>query len=217
MPRESKAALKSRAANITNALMAEYPDAQTALRHTNPLEMLIATILSAQCTDERVNIVTKDLFAKYTTPHHYANAPQAALEQQIRSTGFFRNKAKNIRAACAKIISDFGGRVPQTMDQLLSLPGVARKTANVVLGNAFGRNEGIAVDTHVKRLSGHLALSKEKTPDKIERDLMQLVPQEQWATFSHLLIFHGRACCTARQPNCPGCLISKLCPSAFEA
>ncbi|MDP7161872.1 MAG: endonuclease III [Phycisphaerae bacterium] len=217
MPKESRDNLKLRAAKITKALMKKYPNARTALRHINPLELLIATILSAQCTDKRVNSVTKDLFAKYKTLHHYANAPQAALEEKIRSTGFFRNKARNIRAACAIIISDFGGSVPKTMDQLLSLPGVARKTANVVLGNAFGRNEGIAVDTHVKRLSGRLALSKEKTPEKIERDLMELVPQEQWATFSHLLIFHGRACCTARKPNCPGCLINKLCPSAFKA
>jgi len=178
------------------------------------LRLLVATILSAQCTDKRVNIVTKTLFKKYKTPGDYAETSQETLENEIRSTGFFRNKAKNIRGACAKIISDFDGKVPRTMDQLLTLPGVARKTANCVLGNAFGLAEGVVVDTHVIRLSGRLGLTKHKEPVKIERDLIEIVPPKEWILLAHLLIFHGRAVCTARKPDCDNCCVATLCPSA---
>ena len=193
-----------------------FPNAHCELVHSSPLELLIATILSAQCTDKRVNIVTKDLFAKYRTPEDYANVPQNVFEQDIRSTGFYRNKAKNIRATAAIIVNDFGGKVPQTMAELLTLPGVARKTANVVLGNAFGKNEGVVVDTHVIRISARLKLTKQTTPEKIECDLMELVPRKNWTLFSHLIVFLGRRCCTARKPDCPNCPLSakKLCPSA---
>ncbi len=212
MPRESKADRKKRTARITAALKKLYPHAKTALRHSNPLQLLVATILSAQCTDTRVNIVTKELFRKYKTVGDYANARQEVFEQEIRSTGFYRNKAKNIIAAAKKLIADFGGEVPDNMEDLLSLPGVARKTANVVLGDAFGKNEGIAVDTHVRRLAGRMGLSKQNDPVKIEKDLMELVPRNAWAVFSHLLIFHGRGVCAARKPDCEECAISKLCP-----
>jgi len=193
-----------------------FPNAHCELVHSSPLELLIATILSAQCTDKRVNIVTKDLFAKYRTPEDYANVPQNVFEQDIRSTGFYRNKAKNIRATAAIIVNDFGGKVPQTMAELLTLPGVARKTANVVLGNAFGKNEGVVVDTHVIRISARLKLTKQTTPEKIECDLMELVPRKNWTLFSHLIVFLGRSHCPARKPNCPACPLSakKLCPSA---
>jgi len=218
VPAESKANRKNRTAKITAVLKKIYPDAKTALRHSNPLQLLVATILSAQCTDERVNIVTKNLFGKYRTVADYAEAPQEMFEGEIRSTGFFRNKARSIRAAAKKIVDDFGGEVPDNMDDLLTLPGVARKTANVVLGSAFGKNEGIAVDTHVQRLAGRLKLTRHRNNqgDRIEKDLMQLVPREQWALFSHLLIFHGRTVCTARKPNCPECAVRRLCPSAFK-
>ena len=180
------------------------------------MQLLVATILSAQCTDVRVNVVTKDLFKRYRTVKAFAEVSQAQLEKAIHSTGFFRNKAKNIRGAAAKIISDFGGKVPDTMAELLTLPGVARKTANVVLGNAFGKNEGVVVDTHVARLARRLTFTRypKTAADKIERDLMPLVPQEQWALFAHLLVFHGRAICAARKPNCDECPIADLCPSA---
>ena len=214
MPRESKANLKKRTAKIFALLAKQYPNASIALKHSNPLQLLVATILSAQCTDKRVNIVTRELFKKYKTPEDYAHASQGTLEQEIRTTGFFRNKAKNIRGAAAKIIKDFGGEVPDTMDELLSLPGVARKTANVVLGNAFGKNEGFVVDTHVKRLAGRLRFSKHTDPVKIERDMMGITPRDEWALDAHLLIFHGRTFCTARNPNCIDCPINKLCPSA---
>ena len=216
VPRESKANLKKRIAGIVAILKKTYPGAKTALDHADPLELLVATILSAQCTDVRVNIVTKDLFKKYKTAADYAAAEQAVLEQEIRTTGFFRNKAKNIRGAAARIGQDFGGRVPDTMDDLLSLPGVARKTANCVLGNAFGKNEGVVVDTHVQRLAGRLGFSRQKTPEKIEQDLMALIPRNDWTLFSHLLIDHGRACCTARKPDCDGCVLNAMCPSAFK-
>lgn len=216
MAKESKAKLIERTGKIIKALDKEFPDATCSLEHGHALELLVATILSAQCTDERVNIVTKEIFKKYKTPNDYAQTPQEVFEQEIRSTGFYRNKAKNIRAACEKIVEDFGGAVPDTMEALLSLPGVARKTANVVLSNAYGKHEGVVVDTHVKRLSGRLGLSTQKTPDKIEKDLMELVPQKRWGDFSHLLIYHGRAYCTARNPNCTDCPINKLCPSAFN-
>jgi len=176
----------------------------------------VATVLSAQCTDRRVNVVTKGLFARYRTAADYAAAEPAALEQQVRSTGFFRNKAANIRAACRQIVERHGGKVPDTMEALVALPGVARKTANVVLGNAFGRNDGIVVDTHVARVAGRLGLTaaKKSQPEKIERDLMGLVERDEWTMFAHWLIFHGRRVCTARKPDCPGCPLNKLCPSA---
>jgi len=218
MPRESKSDLKQRTARIIRVLKGEYPHAKTALEHSNPLELLVATILSAQCTDERVNRVTPELFGKYRTAKDYADAPQAVLEQQIRSTGFFRNKARNIRAAAAKIVQDFGGRAPDEMDKLLTLPGVARKTANVVLGSAFGKNEGVVVDTHVIRLSRRMKLTRHKNnqSDRIEKDLMALVPRDEWTLFGHVMIFHGRRVCTARKPDCAGCPINDLCPSAFK-
>lgn len=205
----------NRANEIISWLREEYADAHCALNHTNALELLIATILSAQCTDERVNIVTENLFRKYRTAEDYANADQAELEQDIHSTGFFRNKAKNIRAACEKILRDFGGEVPQTMDELVSLPGVARKTANVVLGNVFGIASGIVVDTHVSRLSQRLALTLHDAPEKIEQDLMKIVPQEDWIQFSHWLIAHGRKICQARKPKCEECELEKLCPTSL--
>jgi len=214
MPRESKANLIRRVARLIARLKKAYPDAGCALTHGDPLRLLVATILSAQCTDKRVNLVTTTLFKKYKTPQDYASTSQETLEDEIRSTGFFRNKAKNIRGACAKIISDFDGKVPQTMAQLLTLPGVARKTANCVLGNAFGLAEGVVVDTHVIRLSGRLGLTKHKEPVKIERDLIEIVPPVEWILWSHLLIFHGRAVCTARKPNCDNCCVATPCPSA---
>ncbi len=214
MPRESKADLKKRTAKVIAALKKAYPNADCALTHATPLQLLVATILSAQCTDERVNIVTKDLFKTYKTVGDFAEVSQAALEADIKSTGFFRNKAKNIRRSAAMILSDFGGRVPKTMDELLTLPGVARKTANCVLGNAFGLAEGVVVDTHVKRLSGRLAFTAETDPVKIERDLMGIIPHKEWVLFSHLLIHHGRIICAARKPTCPDCPLNDLCPSA---
>jgi len=214
MPRESKANRTLRVGKLIAELKKAYPDAQCALRHGNPLKLLVATILSAQCTDKRVNVVTKTLFKKYKTASDYADAPQEELEDDIRSTGFYRNKAKNIRGAAARIISDFGGKVPRTMEQLLTLPGVARKTANCILGNSFGLAEGVVVDTHVIRLSGRLGLTKHKEPVKIERDLMELVPKDEWIDWSHMLIHHGRAICDARKPDCEHCTLADLCPSA---
>jgi endonuclease-3 len=216
MSKESKAALVRRCAKITAILKEEYPDAATRLHHANPLQLLVSTILAAQCTDDRVNLVTRDLFARYRTAADFAAAGQQDLEEQIRSTGFFRNKAKNIRAATQRIVQAYGGKVPDTMEDLLTLPGVARKTANVVLGNAFGRNVGVVVDTHVIRLAGRLGFSGQTNPVKIEQDLMAIVPQKDWTVFAHLLIFHGRAVCTARKPRCGDCLLNKLCPSAFK-
>jgi endonuclease-3 len=190
-----------------------YPNAHTELNFKNPLELLIATILSAQCTDKRVNMVTPALFKKYRSAKDYAEAPQAELENAIKSTGFFRNKTRSIRAATATIATKFGGRVPDSMENLRELPGVGRKTANVVLGNAFGKNEGIVVDTHVIRLSLRLGLTKHKDPEKIEQDLMKLVPREYWAAWSHWLIWHGRRRCFARKPDCAGCEVFRLCRS----
>jgi endonuclease-3 len=190
-----------------------YPGAHCELDFKNPLELLIATILSAQCTDKRVNLVTPALFKKYRTAKDYAKATQAELENAIKSTGFFRNKAKSIRAATSTITEKFGGKVPSTMEELRELPGVGRKTANVVLGNAFGKNEGIVVDTHVARLSQRLGLTKHKDAEKIERDLMRLVPREHWTNWSHWLIWHGRRRCYARRPDCSNCEVFKLCPS----
>jgi len=206
---------KQRAREIVRRLKREYPDARCSLDHTNPLELLVATILSAQCTDERVNIVTADLFRKYRRAEDYFGVAQAELEQDIRSTGFFRNKAKAIQAACRLIAEKHQGRVPENMDDLLALPGVARKTANVVLGNAFNVTSGVVVDTHVARLSERLRLSAEKLPEKIERDLMELIPRKDWILFSHLLIAHGRKVCKARAPLCAECVVEKLCPSSL--
>ena len=190
-----------------------YPDAHTELNFKTPLELLIATILSAQCTDKRVNMVTPLLFKKYRTAKDYANAPTAELENAIKSTGFFRNKTKSIKGAASTIAKKLGGKVPNSMENLRELPGVGRKTANVVLGNAFGINEGIVVDTHVIRLSQRLGLTKQKDPEKIEQDLMKLVPQQYWAIWSHWLIWHGRRRCYARKPDCANCEVLRLCPS----
>lgn len=205
---------KQQAAEIIKRLRKEYPDAHCALQHATAFELLIATILSAQCTDERVNIVTADLFRKYRTPGDYLKVPAAELERDIHSTGFFRNKAKNIQAACQKIIENFGGEIPQTMDELLSLNGVARKTANVVLGNAFGIAAGVVVDTHVARLSQRLGLTDAAAPEKIEIDLMNLVPKKHWVMFPHWLITHGRRICIARKPKCAECSLADICPSS---
>jgi endonuclease-3 len=190
-----------------------YPDAQCALNHRNPLELLIATILSAQCTDERVNIVTRDLFARCKSARDYLNLSREALEAEIRSTGFYRNKAKNIQGACRLIVEEFDGRVPETMEGLLRLPGVARKTANVVLGVAYGKAEGIVVDTHVLRVSGRLDLSPAATPEKVEADLMQLIPEERRISFAHQVIQHGRQVCKARKPMCSACPVERICQS----
>jgi endonuclease III len=194
-------------------LRSAYPDAHCELLHNNPLELLIATILSAQCTDERVNIVTRNLFRKYRKPEDYLSVSAEVLENDIRPTGFFRNKAKSIQGACRRIMDEFRGWVPQSMEELISLPGVARKTANVVLGVAFGRAEGIVVDTHVSRISRRLDLSRSEMPEKIENDLMQIIPREGWISFSHQAIFHGRRVCQARRPLCPDCPLEDLCQS----
>ena len=205
---------KQRARAIVRALKKEYPEARCSLNYASPLELLVATILSAQCTDERVNVVTAGLFRKYRSAADYARAPQAELEQDIRPTGFFRNKARAIQGACRLLEERHGGRVPASLEDLLALPGVARKTANVVLGNAFGVASGVVVDTHVQRLSARLGLSAQKQPEKIERDLMELVPRGDWINFSHLLIYHGRKVCKARTPLCAECVLEPLCPSS---
>jgi endonuclease-3 len=212
MARESKQAKLDRTRKIIEGLQATYPDAHCELNHSNPLELLIATILSAQCTDKRVNLVTPQLFKRYPTAAAYASAPAAELEEAIKSTGFFRNKTKSIKAACQSLVEKHGGQVPRTMEELRELGGVGRKTANVVLGNAFNLNCGVVVDTHVARLAQRLGLTAEEAPEKIEQVLMQLVPQDQWTLFSHLLIWHGRRRCFARNPDCPNCEIKHLCP-----
>ena len=207
---------KARVLKIFPILRKAYPDATVSLDFSSPLELLIATILAAQCTDVRVNIVTKDLFQKYRKPEDWLKVPQKELENDIRSTGFYRNKAKSIQKTCQALIEKFGGQVPRTMDELLSLNGVGRKTANVILGNCFGV-QGIVCDTHVIRLSRRLGLSEHRDPVKLEFDLMQIVPQTQyggWTMFSHCLVFHGRTVCKARKPDCAGCPIAKHCPSA---
>jgi endonuclease III len=198
---------------ILSGLDSAYPNARCALRYDNPLELLIATILSAQCTDERVNIVTKDLFRKYRSPGGYAEATREALEIDIRSTGFYHNKAKSIQGACRMIQEQFGGSVPDSMENLLELPGVARKTANVVLGVAFGKAEGIVVDTHVFRVSRRLDLTESDTPERIENDLMKIIPRSRWISFSHQMILHGRNACKARNPLCAPCPVEKVCAS----
>jgi len=202
---------KQRVAGILKHLDALYPGATCALHHKNPWQLLVATILSAQCTDKRVNAVTPGLFAKYPTIRDFAAVSQAELAADIRSTGFFNNKAKSVIGAAKKILTGFGGKVPRTMEELLTVPGAARKTANVVLGTAYGIASGVVVDTHVQRLAGRLDLSKETTPEKIERDLMEIIPQEKWILVSHQLILHGRSLCPARKPNCAACAITPLC------
>ncbi len=199
---------------IIKRLKKEYPDAHCALVHGNAFELLVATILSAQCTDERVNIVTAVLFRKYRSVQDFCDVSQEELAQDIKSINFFNNKAKSIRGASAKIIENFGGFVPQTMDELLTLNGVARKTANVVLGNAFGIADGVVVDTHVSRLSRRSGLTEQTTPEKIEQELNGLVPKKDWVMFPHWLIFHGRKICQARKPKCPECVLNDICPSA---
>jgi len=206
---------KERVQKIVEILTKEYPNAKTALRHSNPLELLVATMLSAQSTDETVNKVTKTLFKKYQEADDYANADLDELECDIKPTGFYRNKAKYLKGAGQILVETFGSRVPDTMDELTMLPGVARKTANIVLSNAFGVIEGIAVDTHVQRLAKRLRLTHNKNPDKIEEDLMKLIPKNQWPKLADLLIFHGRLVCKARKPLCANCVISSFCPSAF--
>lgn len=213
--RETKSQRLERTAQIIKLLKRAHPDAKCALNHSNPFELLIATILSAQCTDERVNIVTADLFRKYRKPEDYLKVRDTELQQDIRTTGFFRNKTKSIQGACKVLIEEFGGQVPQTMEELLRVPGAARKTANVVLGVGFGIAEGVVVDTHVSRLSQRLRLTRQKDPVKIEKDLMELVPRKDWIIFSHLLIFHGRRTCKARRPLCEECVVEKLCPSSM--
>ena len=212
MARESAAARAVRAREILKALARTYPQAHCELDHATPLELLIATILSAQCTDKRVNIVTKELFRVCKTAADYVALPQEQLEEIVRTTGFFRAKARNVKACCTAIVGRHGGEVPRTMDELTALAGVGRKTANVVLGNAFGINVGVVVDTHVQRLASRLGLTRETTPEKIERDMMKLIPREQWAVFSHWLIWHGRRRCDARKPDCAHCELAKLCP-----
>ncbi|MEO5859744.1 MAG: endonuclease III [Pyrinomonadaceae bacterium] len=204
---------KKRTGEIIKRLKKAYPDAHCALNHTNPFELLIATILSAQCTDERVNIVTADLFRKYRGPEDFVKVSQLELERDVHSTGFFRNKAKNIKAASQRLIDVYDGQIPQTMDEIQTLGGVARKTGNVVLGNGFGIASGVVVDTHVSRLSQRLGLTDEKTPEKIERDLQELVPKKDWVRFSHWLIHHGRQICNARKPKCFECVLADICPS----
>ena len=212
MPRESTDHKLARAEGITLALERAYPQAHCELNFSNPLELLIATILSAQCTDKRVNIVTAVLFKQYPGARDFAEADLARLENDIRSTGFYKNKARNIKSACADILARHGGQVPQSMEELVQLRGVGRKTANVVLGNAFGLNVGVVVDTHIARLSRRLGLTSQRAPEKIEKDLMVLVPQNKWTLFSHLLIWHGRRRCPARKPDCANCEVLKLCP-----
>ena len=213
MPRESKKAKQERANLIVSKLAEVYPDAHCELDYSSPLQLLIATILSAQCTDKQVNIVTKTLFQKYPSPQAFVDAPIQELENSIRRIGLFRSKAKNIRACCQSLLDNFDGEVPQTMPELVSLAGVGRKTANVVLGNAFDINVGVVVDTHVARLSQRFRLTKATTPEKIAKDLQALIPQDQWAMLSHWMIWHGRRRCSARKPNCTECELQHLCPS----
>lgn len=218
MPKERAlsrgAPIEERAPVVITRLGAAYPDAKVALRFSTPLECLVATILSAQCTDEKVNEVTATLFQKYRSAEDYLRVPEDELRADIRPTGFFNQKAASIRAACQRIVEVYGGDVPGTMEELLTLRGVARKTANIVLGNAFGVVEGIAVDTHVKRLANRIGFSAESDPDKVERDLMRLIPADEWFGFTYVLIDHGRAICHAKKPRCAECPIEPLCPSS---
>jgi endonuclease III len=207
--------LKARTRKIIRLLKKTYPDAKCSLNHSNAFELLIATILSAQCTDARVNIVTQDLFRKYRKPEDYLKVSEKELQRDIRTTGFFRNKTKSIQGTAKVLTEEYSGKVPDTIEELLELPGVARKTANVVLGSAFGISSGVVVDTHVTRLSRRLGLTQQKTAEKIETDLIVLVPKKDWVIFSHLLIAHGRAICKARNPLCDQCIIEKYCPSSY--
>lgn len=216
MPRESFEDRRARTTRIIDLLRKAYPNAHCELNFTTPLELLVATILSAQCTDKRVNIVTAELFKKYRNASDYASAPPTEIESYIKTAGFFRNKAKNIQACCRKLVELHGGEVPRTMNQLTHLDGVGRKTANVVLGNAFDTNIGVVVDTHVGRLSNRLGLTRETNPEKVEQDLMKLVPREQWTLFSHWLIWHGRRRCMARNPDCAACELRSLCPTGSK-
>ena len=209
------APIEERAPQIIRILSETYPDAKVALNFSNPLEMLVATILSAQCTDEKVNEVTETLFQKYRTAEDYLKVPEDELKADIKPTGFFNQKATSIREACRRIVEVYGGQVPDTMEDLITLRGVARKTANIVLGNAFGKVEGIAVDTHVKRLANRLGFSQESDPDKIEQDLMRRIPTERWFDFTYVLIDHGRVVCVARKPKCEVCPVNHLCPSSL--
>jgi len=214
MPRESKKAKLERAANIYQILDETYPDAHCALTHRNPFELAAATILSAQCTDVRVNQVTPNLFKKFPTPEKLAVAAQEEVEELIRSTGFFRNKAKSLIGLAQGLVDKHNGKVPDEMNVLIKLPGIGRKTANVILGNAFGKNEGMVVDTHIKRLSKRMGFTTKDSPEQVEPDLMKLFPQETWTQLAHILIFHGRQVCNARKPKCADCPVASLCPSA---
>jgi len=213
--RESFDELKARTREVTRRLKRAYPSAKCSLNHSNPFELLVATILSAQCTDERVNIVTADLFRKYRRPEDYLKVPPRELEKDIQSTGFFRNKTKSIQGTARMLTEQYHGEVPHTMDELLELPGVARKTANVVLGNAFDIHAGVVVDTHVTRLSHRLGFTQQKTAEKIELDLIEIVPKKDWVIFPHLMIYHGRKICKARNPLCEECVVEKQCPSSY--
>jgi endonuclease-3 len=206
---------KERALKIIQLLEKEHPDAKVALHYSNPLELLVATMLSAQSTDETINKVTKTLFKKYTKPEDYANTDLKELEQDIRSTGFYHNKAKNLQNSAKMLVEKYHSQVPKTMEELVKLPGVARKTANIVLTNAYGVVAGVAVDTHVRRLAQRLGLSENNDPNKVEQDLMSIMPKDKWMRITDLLIFHGRRVCTAKKPNCAGCVLNKICPSAF--
>ena len=211
-PRSTPTATPARGKKVLAILEKTYPDARVTLDFKNPFQLLIATILAAQCTDERVNQVTKHLFKKYRTPHDFANADPTELEQAIRPTGFYRNKAKSIIGCCKMLVEEYGGQVPRTMEELIRLPGVWRKTANIVLGNVFGLSEGIAVDTHVTRVANRLGLAKSEKQDEIEQQLCRVIPKEWWTLVTHLLIFHGRTICKAQRPACPRCPILHLCP-----
>ena len=210
-----KSPIEERAPEIITRLSKAHPDAHVALNFTNPLECLVATILSAQCTDERVNMVTASLFTKYRTAEDYLKVPVEELAADIKPTGFFNQKTKSLRGACARIVDAYGGKVPNTMEDLITLPGVARKTANIVLGNSYGVVEGIAVDTHVRRVGERVGFTSEKDPDKIEQDLMRLIPRKRWFDFTYVIIDHGRGTCVARKPRCDECPVSDLCPSSL--
>ena len=212
MSKSTKAEARRYAAKIVRRLEKAYPEAQCSLDHVDPLQLLVATILSAQCTDQRVNLVTKDLFRKYKCAADYADAPIAELEKDIQSTGFYRNKAKNIKACCRLLVDQYDGQVPRDLESLVELPGIGRKTANVILGNAFGITSGVVVDTHVGRLSRRLGLSEHKDPVKVEQDLMEALPKSKWIEFSHELILHGRSTCSARKPKCDDCVLGDVCP-----
>lgn len=214
MPRESKTKKRERAEKVYDLLLDEYPDAHCALDHGSAFELAVATILSAQCTDERVNMVTPELFDRYPDAESLADARQKDVEEIIRSTGFFRNKASNLIGMAQGLVEEHGGEVPRSMRELVALPGIGRKTANVILGNAFEIDEGVVVDTHVRRLSRRLGFTREEKPTKIESDLIELFPRDRWTMLAHLLIFHGRAVCAARKPECEACVVSRLCPSS---